>query len=127
MRWRSGRGWQLLRSVRARLMVLLAIAAIPLVALAAVIVWQNFAVTVTQAMQVALLAREAATARHEAALEGVRQMLTAISQAEAIRSTSDGRCAGFLSDLLALNADRYAEILVADEEGRVRCEADVSG
>src|SRR5690348_14761876 len=122
IRWPFPRGWGLLGSVRARLMALLAIAAIPLVALAALVVWQNYTITVAQAMQVALLAREAAAARHEAAIEGVRQMLTAASQTEAVRSDSVSRCTAFLSDLLALNADRYADILVTDGEGRVKCD-----
>ena len=67
-------------------MALLTMAAIPLVVLAALVVWQNYAITLAQAAQQAMLAREAAGARHEAALEGVRQLLAAASQAGAVRA-----------------------------------------
>ena len=52
------RGFQMLGSVRARLMALLTMAAIPLVGLAALVVWQNYAITLAQAAQQAMLARE---------------------------------------------------------------------
>src|SRR5438270_8440191 len=93
----------LLGSVRARLMALLAIAAIPLVAMAALVAWQNYDMTIARAMQTVVLARETASARHEAALEGVRQMLAAVSQASAARTDRTDLCEGFLADILALN------------------------
>ena len=106
------RGWEVLGSVRARLMVLLAIAAIPLVAMAALVAWQNYEMTIARAMQVVVLARETAGARHEAALEGVRQMLAAVSQASAARTDRTELCDVFLADILALNREHYGNLIV---------------
>ena len=113
----------LLGSVRARLMALLAIAAIPLVAMAALVAWQNYEMTIARAMQTVVLARETASARHEAALEGVRQMLAAVSQASAARTDRTDLCDGFLADILALNREHYANLIVLGADGGIRCSA----
>ena len=126
MMLRAMRGWIVLGSVRARLMVLLAIAAIPLVAMAALVAWQNYVVTVAHATQTVLLVREAAVARHEAALDAIQQTLAAVFQADAVRTAPAERCAAFLSDVLALNRDRAGDLAVADENGIVRCSASQS-
>ncbi|MBV8574472.1 MAG: ATP-binding protein, partial [Acetobacteraceae bacterium] len=105
-------------------MVLLAIAAIPLVAMAALVAWQNYEITVGGAQQAVLLIREAAIARHEAALESVRQILAAVARAEVVGTGAAERCGPFLSDVLALNRDRLGNLAALYAEGRLRCSAE---
>jgi two-component sensor histidine kinase len=112
-----------LGTVRARLMVLLAIAAIPLVAMAALVAWQNYAMTVGRANQAVLLVREAAVARHEAALESVWQTLSAVAQATAIGTEAAQGCGALLSDVLALNRDRFGNMALLDSQGNLQCSA----
>ncbi|MBV9251765.1 MAG: PDC sensor domain-containing protein, partial [Acetobacteraceae bacterium] len=116
--------WEVLGTVRARLMMLLTIAAIPLVAMAALVAWQNYAITAGRAKQAVLLVREAAVARHEAALESVQQTLAAVAQAEMVRTSAAERCHAFLSNVLALNRDRFGNVAALDPGGRLQCSAE---
>jgi two-component sensor histidine kinase len=114
---------EVLGSIRARLMVLLTIAAIPLVAMAGLVAWQNYRMTADKAEQAVLRGLEASSARHEAALDGVGQMLAAVTQADPIRLMMPDPCDAFLADILALNRDRFSSLRVFDQAGRLRCAA----
>jgi two-component sensor histidine kinase len=56
----------------------------------------------------------------------VRQTLAAVSQAAAVRTEPAERCAAFLTDVLALNRDRFGNLGVVDESGGLRCSASPS-
>jgi two-component sensor histidine kinase len=110
-----------LGSVRGRLMGLLAVAAIPLVTMAGIAAWQNYLSGVGQPRQMVLLVRESAIARHEAAVQTVRQMLVAVAQSEA--TLDPGRCQGYLTRVLRLNHSWYTSLRVIGLDGRLLCSA----
>ncbi len=102
-------------------MGLLAVAAIPLVTMAGIAAWQTYLAGIGQPRQTVLLVRESAIARHEAAVQTVRQMLAAVAQSEA--ALDDDRCQGYLSRVLDLNRSWYTSLRVIGADGRLLCSA----
>ena len=107
-------------SLRIRLVVILAIAAVPLLVMAGVISAQNYLIGVGEAEESAILAREAAVSRFAGVLEGAEQMLAALSQSPQIRA-GGAACSAYLRDVLELQGERYANISVMDPDGAVTC------
>ena len=110
-----------LRSVRGRLMGLLAVAAVPLVTMAGIAAWQNYISGIGQPRQLVLLARESAIARHEATVQTVRQMLVAVSQSDALFDPD--RCQAYLTRVYDLNRNWYTSLRAIGLDGRVLCSA----
>ncbi|MBV9653609.1 MAG: ATP-binding protein [Acetobacteraceae bacterium] len=106
-------------------MGLLAIAAVPLVTMAGIAAWQTYEAGVGQGQQLVLLARESAIARHQAAVQTVRQMLGAAAQTEAV--TDAARCPAYLNRLLELDREWYSGLRVVGSDGRLVCAAGPGG
>ncbi len=111
-----------LRSLRGRLVALLLLGAIPLAAMAGLVAWQNYRSAVARAERSVLLLEQAASARHEAAIEEVGQELAAAAASPGMFA-DPARCGRQLDNLLALRGGRYIGLEVVDAEGQVRCQA----
>lgn len=101
-------------------MGLLAIAAVPLVAIAAIAAWQNYVASTAQPGQMVQLAREAVLARHEAAIETVRQTLIAIAQSDPVLDAK--ACAAYLARIYGSSGGIYTRLQVVVAHV-VTCEA----
>lgn len=114
---------RLLGSVRARLISLILIGAIPV----AVLVGQNAVDLYREAGYAArervALVREAAVARHQVVIEGAEQVLTALARNDAVIAGDPEACDRALIEVLSLQGGRYANIWAVDGAGRTRCSA----
>jgi two-component sensor histidine kinase len=102
-------------------MLLLAIAATPLVALSAVVAWQSYAAAGDQVREIVLLAREAASARHEAALASAARLVASLASSPGILARPPAACGAFLTQIAALEPDRYERIAAIGADGSIRC------
>lgn len=115
-------------SIRAGLIALLIVAAIPSIGMAGVIIWQNYRASVDQPVQKTILLVQAAASRHDATLEGTALLLKAISYAPLIQeivTNSDraAECDGYLRQIADERPDRYTNFAVFDAQGGLRCMA----
>ncbi len=108
--------------MRVRLALIVLIAAVPLLMLSATIVWQNYGLARDATDMAAERLREAATARHQAALLGAQQMMEALSQVAEISANAQA-CHERLASLLQLQSQRYSNFAAFDEHGQLRCAA----
>lgn len=104
-------------------MLLLLLAAVPIMLMSSYIVWQSFQFAGQQARQTVLLARENAAARHEAALSGARQLAQLLVRTPEAIHGSDAECAALLSQVAAYSAAAYEGAVVVDSRGALRCAA----
>jgi two-component sensor histidine kinase len=94
-----------------------------LLLLAGTIAWQNYSLALAvSADQVARL-RESAIARHEAAIDGAGQMLSALAQAPELVGADVSQCHDRLAGVLSLQASRYSNIALFDAGGHMHCTA----
>jgi two-component sensor histidine kinase len=114
-------GLSILGSMRGRLMMMLAAFAVPLAGMAGVIAFQNYHSVLSQARQSALVVENVAAARHAATMEGVEQVLTVVALAPVTRSTDIVQCNLFLTNILNANHDRYADLAVVTDAGKMKC------
>jgi two-component sensor histidine kinase len=114
---------RLLASVRARLIGLILIGAIPV----AVLVTQSAVDLYREAGQAArervALVREAAVARHQVVIDGAEQILTALARNDAVIAGAPEDCDRALIEVLSLQGGRYSNIWIVDGAGRTRCSA----
>jgi two-component sensor histidine kinase len=114
---------RLLASVRARLIGLILIGAIPV----AVLVGQSAIDLYREARHTArervALVREAAVARHQVVIEGAEQILAALARNDAVIAGDPDSCDRALIEVLSLQGGRYSNIWVVDGAGRTRCSA----
>ncbi len=132
-RWRDAPAWRgvpqyllsarRLVGVRGRVALLLLVSGIPLLVLAAVIVWQNSRLVADAPMQRARIVRAAAAARVETVLAGVRQFVVALAADPALSAADASVCAATLRRALTLQPDRFDDLGVVDAAGQVRCAA----
>jgi len=111
-------------------MVLLAIAAVPVIGLAAVLAWQTYVLQRDEPLQTARLAREGVSASHFAALDGVKQSLDGLASDTAMRGAftqEAGACNSAAEAALLRGGGRYVAILVADRQGAIRCATSLPG
>ncbi|MBV8096800.1 MAG: sensor histidine kinase [Acetobacteraceae bacterium] len=123
LNWRAKLVRLVLGSVPRRLIALLALAAIPVAAMAGLIAWHNYQISVDRVREQLLLARETAAASMSTALEGVEASLASVAQAPVVRSADLNRCREFLAAVLVVNPARFSDLLVIDPEGQIRCSA----
>jgi len=97
-----------LRSLRARLAALLLLGAIPLAAMAGLVAWQNYRSAVARDERSVLLLEQAASARHEAAIEAVGQELAATAAAAPGVLADPAQCRRLLDNVATLRGGRYA-------------------
>ncbi len=109
------------RSVGARLVALIVVAAIPVLFMAAIIAWQNYRLAADRALQNAVLIREGQVARQQALIDGTAQMLGAVSQLPAVFSEDAATCGHFLADVVGLDPGRYVNLGIVGPDGTLRC------
>ncbi len=112
-----------LRTIRGRLAALVTVAAVPLLLLSGTIAWQNYTLALDRSLEAAIRGREAAVARHFAAIDGAQQVLRTLSQIPEMSAADPAACQARLADLLALEPGRYANFTSYDELGKLRCSA----
>jgi two-component sensor histidine kinase len=109
--------------VRARLIGLILIGAVPV----AVLVGQNAITLYREANYAArervALVREAAAARHQVVIEAAEQILVGLARSDAVISGDPETCDRALIEVLSLQGGRYSNIWVVDGAGRTRCSA----
>lgn len=111
-----------LRSLRGRLVALLLLGAVPLAAMAGVVAWQNYQATFARAEQRVLLVEQAASVRHAAAIDEVRQELGAIATTPGLLAMPDA-CTRVLDSAMMLRQARYFGLEAIDDQGQLRCVA----
>ena len=114
---------RLLGSVRARLIGLILIGAIPvavLVGQAAVDLYRDADWAARQRM---LLVREGVAASHRVVIEVAEQNLAALARSETVLFGSPEQCDSALAEVLSLQEGRSVNIWMTDGAGRLRCSA----
>ena len=104
-------------------MTLLGAAAVPVVFMAALLAWHAYTLAGHEARARAILLRETAAARHDAALDGVGQIVAALSRSVVVWGGDTTRCSTLLEVITSLSPDRYANLLAVDRNGIFRCGA----
>ncbi len=122
-----GRLRTLFGPIRIRLALIVLIAAVPLLMLSATIAWQNYRLALDVTSQTVARLREAAVARHAAAIAGAEQMMQALSQVAELSNGNLAACHDRLASVLLLQTARYSNIAASDRSGAIVCSArDVS-
>ena len=109
--------------IRVRLALIVLTAAVPLLMLSATIAWQNYRLALDVTTQTVSRLREAAVARHMAAISGTEQMLQALSQVADLSGPDPQACHDRLATVLLLQSARYSNIAANDGSGALRCSA----
>jgi len=107
--------------IRIRLVLVVLIAAVPLLILSTTIALQNYRLALDATADTASRLRETALARHALAISGARQMMQALSQVAELTDGSTQACHDRLASILGLLANRYTNITAADAAGMPRC------
>ncbi len=109
--------------MRIRLALIVLIAAVPLLVLSATITLQNYHLALNATRQTAARLREAASARHLAAIAGAQQIMQALSQMAELTGSDANACHELLGNILALQSARYSNIAAFAVDGTLRCSA----
>ncbi len=110
-------------SLRIRLILLLIGAAIPVVGVMAVAVYQGRQIVAAQIQDRALRSATSARTEEQEAIDGARQTLTVLAQLPILREENPVACSTALADLLSRQRLRFANIGLAGPDGRVTCSA----
>lgn len=119
-------------SLRSKLVMLVALALLPVLGVAA---WQarlQEEAAVSQRAAALRSVSDLAVARYASLFEASRRLLTAACADESVEesasaepsSSSANRCGGYLARLLAAYPGQYSSALVTDEQGIARCSSD---
>ncbi len=109
--------------IRIRLVLIVLIAAVPLLMLSATIAWQNYRLALDVTAQTVTRLRDATAARHMAEIAGAQQMLQALSQVTELSGGNAAACHERLANVLRLQAARYSNIAAHDSTGKLVCSA----
>ncbi len=112
---------RLLLGVRGRVALLLLFAAIPLMMLAVVIVWQNYRMVADKALERVEIARAATEARYQTMLDGAGRALDGLAADPAIADASAAACGAALARAHALLSSRFLAIGVYAADGTPHC------
>jgi two-component sensor histidine kinase len=116
---RRAQSWQ--GGVRGRLLALVAAATIPIAVVAGHNAWTAYNVALDQGRRDALILREVAAARHGAAVEAQKELLTGLAGSADLRGMAPEECDATLGRLRALHPQRYSNFWVLDAEGTLIC------
>lgn len=119
--WGRLRKAQHLAGVRGRVALLLLVAAVPLLLLAVVIVWQNSRLVAGASTGRAAVVRAGSAAHIETVLEGVRHVLGDLARDPDIASGDVVACTAAVARALALQPERFTALFVVGAEGRRHC------
>jgi two-component sensor histidine kinase len=112
---------QVLGGVRGRLLALVAAATIPIAAIAVSNAWSVFRAAGSTGLRDAVILREVAVARHGAAVEGLREILTGVARWPNLLDMTPEACDSELKELQELSPDRYSNFWVMDGQGTLLC------
>lgn len=108
-------------TLRGRLLFVLALTNLPLIAITLGLAIERAEYDREQAERALRSEVRQASGSLKEVIEGVRQMLFAISHAPSIRSKDAMRCTAYLKSMLPRLADRYTNIWFSDDQGRTVC------
>ena len=114
---------QLIGSVRARLLALLLLGSIPVVALAASVIWQSYDTVSQQAAVDAGRFRQAILSRNLVIFGEEERLLRSMSLNVALADPDSPACATFLKQIYSVSSDRHSDIYIVYFDGRLRCSA----
>ena len=109
-------------SVRARLLTLLLLAAVPVFAMATAIAWRNYSIVVDRAPAQAGLLLTATVVRNRAVLDQAQRLLRGVGDPSNVDPKGPD-CAPSLRRLLRIFGERYSALTLLDVGGRVACAA----
>ncbi len=112
-----------LAGVRGRVALLLLVAAIPLLLLAIVIVWQNSRLLAEAPLERVAIVRAGAAERVRAILDEAQRFVAGMAADPDLDTVSVPACDLLLRRALALQPARFAALAVLDGTGAVRCAA----
>jgi len=115
--------WRFFRGVRGRLLVLVAIATIPVLGTAGGHAWVNYDRARDFARQTALVIREGAVARQAAMIDSTEELLRGLSRRTDLLTASPEVCTATMRETLGLFRDRYTNLWLMDGNGRLLCSA----
>ncbi len=107
--------------VRGRLLALATAATIPIAGIAGSNAWTAYQAALAQGPRNAMILREVAVARHGAAMEALREVVTGLAQRGNLLDIAPEACDAQLARLRALTPERYSNFWVLDPEGRLVC------
>ncbi len=114
-------GDAMLSTIRARLLAMLLLVALPLFAFGAATSWENYqdvSALVGRQLQVA---SAAATATAVDAMNAVRQRLQVVASLPGVRDGPPAACDALLAQVLRLEQPRYGAFALLDGSGQLRC------
>jgi two-component sensor histidine kinase len=120
----GGVPWRLasaLDSLRGRVLALLVLGAVPLIALALLVIWQDFRQARAEPISRVGLLRGAILASHQTALAGAEDVLAALARAPDLNGDDPAACRRFLDELIDLSRASYSNIGVVDRSGHMWC------
>jgi two-component sensor histidine kinase len=107
--------------VRGRLLTLVAAATIPIAVIAGHNAWSAYLAALDEGPRSVVILREVAAARHGAAVEALKEVLTGLASTDDLLNLSPEECDERLDRLRALTPDRYTNFWVLDAEGILLC------
>lgn len=111
----------LLGGVRARLMVLVAAATIPIVGIAGTNAWNAYTSVRESGSRTAAMLREVAVARHGAAVDNLKDIVVNVAARRPLMDMPPEQCDAELARLRELAPERYSNFWLLDAEGRLVC------
>jgi two-component sensor histidine kinase len=116
-------------SLRTKLVVVAALALLPVLFLSGWRAWHDSRLTQTRRADAAFAVAEGAAGRHRELIEGSRRLLIAACTDDAVRAALESaataadieRCEGYLAQLLQRFPSDYSTLTVTDENGVGRC------
>lgn len=111
----------MLAGVRGRLLALVVIAVIPIAGVAGANAWGSYLAALSQGLRDAVILREVAAARHGAAVDALKDMITGIARFTTLPDMPPEACDAELGRLRALKPDRYGNFWLLDTDGVVIC------
>ncbi len=112
---------QVFGGVRGRLLALVAAATIPIAGIAVNNAWSSFRNAGANGLRDARILREVAAARHGAAVDNLREMVTGIARRPGLLDESPEACDQLMARLRELAPDRYSNFWVLDANAGVTC------
>ena len=112
-----------LAGVRGRVALLLLVAAVPLLLLAVVIVWQNATLLADASTARAADARAATAAQVATEVAGARQLLSGLAADPALAAPEPAACESLLARAFAWQPERLKGLALLDASGAVACHA----
>lgn len=109
-------------SLRAKVMVLIVLALLPVILLEFYTAGRTREMAEREAYEVAFRMNRVLASKQHALLESAQQLLMTLSRVDAIRDARPEQSRALLGELLKVNPF-YANIVVLDRSGRVRCSA----